>query len=49
MVNEAEEEQVAQIKVIRKTNTRKNGIVVKGTTFYTTDKSKPEKTPQNEK
>jgi uncharacterized protein YkwD len=40
---------VAQIKVTRKSYVRKDGTVVKGTTYYTKDKGKPGKTPESEK
>jgi phage/plasmid-associated DNA primase len=40
---------MAQIKVTRKSYVRKDGTVVKGTTYYTQDKGKPGKTPENEK
>ena len=40
---------MAQIKVTRKSYVRKDGTVVKGTTFYTKDKGKPGKTPESEK
>ena len=39
----------AQIKVTRKSYVRKDGTVVKGTTYYTKDKGKPGKTPESEK
>ena len=38
-----------QIKVTRKSYVRKNGTVVKGTSYYTKDKGKPRKTPESEK
>jgi hypothetical protein len=40
---------MAQIKVTRKSYVRKDGTVVKGTTYYTKDKGKPGKTPDSEK
>jgi len=40
---------MAQTKVTRKSYVRKNGIVVKGSTYYTEDKGKPGKTPDSEK
>ena len=40
---------MAQIKVTRKSYVRKDGTVVKGTTYYTKDKGKPGKTPKSEK
>ena len=40
---------MAQIKVTRKSYVRKDGTVVKGTTYYTKDKGKPGKTPESEK
>ena len=40
---------MAQIKVTRNSYVRKNGTVVKGTTYYTKDKGKPGKTPESEK
>ena len=40
---------MAQIKVTRKTYVRKDGTVVKGTSYYTKDKGKPGKTPAGEK
>ena len=40
---------MAQIKVTRKSYVRKDGTVVKGTTYYTKDKGKPGKTPEGEK
>jgi hypothetical protein len=40
---------MAQIKVTRKSYVRKDGTVVKGITYYTQDKGKPGKTPENEK
>src|SRR4030042_5999690 len=40
---------MAQIKVTRKSYVRKDGTVVKGTTYYTEDKGKPGKTPESEK
>jgi hypothetical protein len=40
---------MAQIKVTRKSYIRKDGTVVKGTTYYTKDKGKPGKTPESEK
>ncbi len=40
---------MAKIKVTRKSYTRKDGTVVKGTTYYTEDKGKPGKTPEAEK
>lgn len=40
---------MAQIKVTRKSHVRKDGTVVKGTSFYTKDKGKPGKTPESEK
>ena len=40
---------MAQIKVTRKSYVRKNGTVVKSTTYYTEDKGKPGKTPESEK
>ena len=38
-----------KIKVTRKSYQRKDGTVVKGTTYYTEDKGKPGKTPEREK
>ncbi|MHB8085167.1 MAG: hypothetical protein ACYDHZ_05045 [Dehalococcoidia bacterium] len=40
---------MAQIKVTREGYIRKDGTVVKGTTYYTKDKGKPGKTPDDEK
>ncbi len=40
---------MAQIKVTRKGYTRKDGTLVKGTTYYTEDKGKRGKTPESEK
>jgi len=40
---------MAQIKVTRRSYTRKDGTLVRGTTYYTTDKGKPGKTPESEK
>ena len=40
---------MAQIKVTRKSYVRKDGTMVKGITYYTGDKGKPGKTPENEK
>jgi hypothetical protein len=40
---------MAQIKVTRKSYVRKDGIVVKGTTYYAKDRGKPGKTPESEK
>jgi hypothetical protein len=40
---------MAQIKVTRKAYVRKDGTVVKGTSYYTKDKGKPGKTPESEK
>jgi len=40
---------MAQIKVTRKRYVRKDGTVVKGTTYHTKDKGKPGKTPESEK
>jgi hypothetical protein len=40
---------MAKIKVTRKSYTRKDGTLVKGTTYYTKDKGEPGKTPDNEK
>ena len=40
---------MAKIKVTRKSYTRKDGTVVKGTTYYTEDKGKPGKTPESQK
>ncbi len=40
---------MAEIKVTRKSYVRKDGTVVKGTTYYTKDKGKPGKTPESEK
>jgi len=40
---------MAQIKITRKSYTRKDGTKVKGTTYYVKDKGKPGKTPQSEK
>jgi hypothetical protein len=40
---------MAQIKVTRKSYIRKDGTVVKGSTYYTKDKGKPGKTPESEK
>ncbi len=40
---------MAQIKITRKSYTRKDGTRVKGTTYYTKDKGKPGKTPQSKK
>ena len=37
---------MAQIKVTRKAYVRKDGAVVKGTSYYTKDKGKPGKTPE---
>lgn len=37
-----------EIKVTRKGYVRKDGTVVKGTTYYTKDKGKPGKTPESE-
>jgi hypothetical protein len=41
--------EMAKIKVTRKSYTRKDGTVVKGTTYFTEDKGKPGKTPESEK
>jgi hypothetical protein len=38
-----------KIKVTRKSYVRADGTPVKGTTYYTEDKGKPGKTPENEK
>jgi len=38
-----------KIKVTRKSYVRSDGTPVKGTTYYTEDKGKPGKTPENEK
>jgi hypothetical protein len=40
---------MAKIKVTRKSYTRKDGKVVKETTYYTEDKGKPGKTPESQK
>jgi hypothetical protein len=40
---------MAKIKVTRKSYTRKDGTVVKETTYYTEDKGKPGKTPESQK
>ena len=40
---------MAKIKVIRKSYVRKDGTVVKGTTYYTKDKGESGKTPESEK
>jgi hypothetical protein len=40
---------MAQIKVTRKSYIRKDGIKVKGTTYYAKDRGKPGKTPESEK
>ncbi len=40
---------MAQIMVTRKSYVRKDGTLVRGTTFYTKDKGKPGKTPGSEK
>ncbi|MGA8849976.1 MAG: hypothetical protein WB564_09235 [Dehalococcoidia bacterium] len=40
---------MAKIKVTRKDHVRKNGTVVKGTTYYTKDRGKSGKTPESEK
>ncbi len=40
---------MAQIKVTRRSYVRKDGTVVKGTTYYTKDKGKPGKTSESEK
>ncbi|MGZ4886340.1 MAG: hypothetical protein ACXV5O_01400 [Candidatus Aminicenantales bacterium] len=40
---------MAQIKVSRKSYTRKDGTVVKATTYYAKDRGKPGKTPESEK
>ena len=40
---------MAQIKVTRKSYIRKDGTIIKGTTYFTKDKGKPGKTPENEK
>src|SRR5450756_2929437 len=40
---------MAQIKVTRKAYVRKDGTMVKGTSYYTKDKGKPGKTPGSEK
>ena len=40
---------MAQIKVTVKSYVRKDGTVVKGITYHTTDKGKPGKTPDSEK
>ncbi len=40
---------MASIKVVRKSYVRKDGIKVKGTTYYTKDKGEPGKTPESEK
>ncbi len=40
---------MASIKVTRKSYTRKDGTVVKGSTYYTEDKGKLGKTPKTEK
>ena len=40
---------MAKIKVTRKSYVRKDGTVVKGTTYYTKDRGRPGKTPDSEK
>lgn len=40
---------MAQIKVTRKAYVRKDGTVVKGTSYYTKDKGEPGKTAESEK
>ena len=40
---------MTKIKVTRKSYTRKDGTVVKETTYYTEDKGKPGKTPESQK
>ena len=40
---------MAQIKVTRKAYVRKDGTVVKGSSYYAKDKGKPGKTPESEK
>ena len=40
---------MARIKVARKAYVRKDGTMVKGTSYYTKDKGKPGKTPGSEK
>jgi len=40
---------MAKIRVTRKSYTRKDGTVVKETTYYTEDKGKPGKTPESKK
>jgi hypothetical protein len=40
---------MAQIKVTRKSYARKDGTIVKGTTYSTKDTGKPGKTPEGEK
>jgi hypothetical protein len=40
---------MAKIKVTRKSYVRKDGTVVKGTTYYAEDKGEPGKTPESEK
>ncbi len=40
---------MAKIKVTRKSYVRKDGTVVKGTSYYTQDKGKPGKTPESKK
>ena len=40
---------MARIKVTRKAYVRKDGITVKGTSYYTKDKGKPGKTPESGK
>jgi hypothetical protein len=40
---------MAKIKVTRKAYVRKDGTVVKGTSYYTKDKGKPGKTPESKK
>ncbi len=40
---------MAKIKVTRKSYVRKDGTVVKGTTYYTKDRGKSGKTPESEK
>jgi hypothetical protein len=40
---------MAQIKVTRRPYTRKDGVAVRGATFYTKDRGRPGKTPQDEK
>jgi hypothetical protein len=40
---------MAQIKVTRKSYTRKDGTVVKGSTYLAPDRGKPGKTPESKK